>query len=281
MSRREIVPVFAEPSLLRYSADAMKATFRIFVADASARVADLAVSEAFRKLEELENLLSRYISGSDIARINAMKPGESLFLSDECDGCLRLAIEATEFTSGRFDPCAGSMVDAIKSGAASAPPPRGIISLDPERPLVTCLETGRVLDLGAIGKGYALERMAAILAEHGIGQALLTSGASTMLAMGERPWPVDLPLRTGTMRLELRGVALAASGLSQQGPHIVNPLDGAPARRFENVWVIHPRAALADAFSTACFAMTPEEIAEFAGRLPPGSRVISDPDWQA
>jgi thiamine biosynthesis lipoprotein len=203
-----------------------------------------------------------------------------LFLSDECDACLRLAIEAAEFTTGRFDPCAGSMVDAIKGGAESAPSPCGIISMDPSRPLVTCAEAGRVLDLGAIGKGYALERMAAILAAHGISDALLTSGASTMLAMGERSWPVDLPHSSGTMRHALRGVALAASGSSQQGQHIVNPLDGAPARHFESVWVIHPRAAMADAFSTACFVMTPEEIDEFLKTLPPGSRVISDPDWK-
>lgn len=277
---REIVPVFADASLLRYSAAAMNTTFRIFVAGVPARAADPAVSAAFQKLEQLENVLSRYIGGSDIARINAMRSGESLFLSDECDACLRLAIRAGEFTAGRFDPCVGNMVDAIKAGARAAPPPRGIVSLDPERPLLTCVEAGRVLDLGAIGKGYALERMAAVLAGHGIGCALLTSGASTMLATGERAWPVDLHHRAGRMRLELRGIALAASDSSQRGPHIVNPLDGAPARHFGNVWVIHPRAALADAFSTACFVMTPEEIAEFAKTLPPGGRVISDPAWQ-
>lgn len=280
MSGGEIVPVFADPSLLRYSTDAMKTTFRIFVAVASPRVADPAVSEAFQKLEQLEGLLSRYIPGSDIARINAMKSGESLFLSDDCDACLRIAIEAAEITAGRFDPCAGTMVDAIKAGANSASASHGVISLDPVRPLVTCVEAGRVLDLGAIGKGYALERMTEILAGNGIAQALLTSGASTMLAMGGRAWPVDLSHRSGTIRLELSGVALAASGSSQQGAHIVNPLDGTPARQFENVWVMHPRAALADAFSTACFVMTPEEIAEFSKTLPPGSRVISDPEWE-
>jgi thiamine biosynthesis lipoprotein ApbE len=94
-------------------------------------------------------------------------------------------------------------------------------------------------------------------------------------------WPIDIPHSAGARRLLLRDSALAASGNSQQGAHIVNPEDGTAARTFENVWVIHPRAPLADAFSTACFTMTPGDIADFTAILPTGCRVISDPDWSA
>lgn len=275
----QAVPFFENPSLRRYASDAMKTTFRIFVPGGDRGLVDSAVSEALQKLEELEGVLSRYAPGSDISRINVMNAGETLFLSDECDRCLRLAIEASAATGGRFDPCAGTMIDAVKSGSAAAGTLRGVVSLDEHRPVVTCLEAGRVLDLGAIGKGFALERMAGVLAAHGIADALLTSGASTMLAMGSIDWPIDIPHSAGTRRLLLRASALAASGNSQQGAHIVNPGDGTAARTFENVWVIHQRAPLADAFSTACFTMTPGEIAEFSGLLPAGARVISDPDW--
>ena len=226
-------------------------------------------------------MLSRYAPGSDISRINAMDDGETLFLSDECDQCLRLAIEASAATGGRFDPCAGTMIDAVKSGSGVAGTVRGVVSLDEHRPLVKCLEAGRVLDLGAIGKGFALERMGGILAAHGIVDALLTSGASAILAMGSMDWPIDIPHSAGARRLLLRASALAASGNSQQGAHIVNPENGTAARTFENVWVIHPRAPLADAFSTACFTMMPEDIADFTALLPTGCRVISDPDWSA
>ncbi len=273
-------PVFADPAVRVHMADAMKTTFRIYVMEATPAV-ESAVSAAFQKLEEIENLLSRYVPGSDISRINAMKAGEALFLSDECDRCLRLAIEAARATGGRFDPCAGTMIDAVKSGSGLAGTVRGVLSLDEHRPLVTCLEAGRVLDLGAIGKGFALERMGEILASHGIGDALLTSGASTILAMGSMDWPIDIPHSAGVRRLLLRASALAASGNSQQGAHIVNPEDGTAAQTFQNVWVIHPRAPLADAFSTACFTMTPEDIADFTVLLLAGCRVISDPDWSA
>ena len=277
----QAVPFFENPSLSRYASEAMKTTFRLFVPARDRALADSAVSEAFQKLEELEGVLSRYAPGSDISRINAMEAGETLFLSDDCDRCLRLAIEASAATGGRFDPGVGTMIDAVKSGSRAVGTLRGVVSLDEHRPLVTCLEAGRVLDLGAIGKGFALECMGGILAAHGIADALLTSGASTILAMGSMDWPIDIPHSAGARRLLLRASALAASGNSQQGAHIVNPEDGTAAQTFQNVWVIHPRAPLADAFSTACFTMTPGEIADFTALLPAGCRVISDPDWSA
>jgi thiamine biosynthesis lipoprotein len=277
---KEIYPVFNDPGLIRHAVDAMKTTFRIFVADSSPRVVDPAVSEAFQKLEELENLLSRYIPGSDVSRINALKSGESLFLSDDCDACLRLALEAFTLTGGLFDPCAGALVDTVKAGSKGEVLFSGCIVLDPERPLVSCIEPGRVVDLGGIGKGFALERMAAVLALHGVEDALLTSGASTILAMGGKSWPIEIPHSTGTRRIQLCQTALGASGNTQQGVHIVDPIARCGAARHGGVWVEHTRAPFADAFSTACFVMTPEQISEFATELGGECRIISDPDWE-
>jgi thiamine biosynthesis lipoprotein len=142
------------------------------------------------------------------------------------------------------------------------------------------VEPGRILDLGAIGKGFALECMSRILSDHGIVNALLASGASTILAMGELEWPVDLAHSRGTRRLQLRGGALAASGTSEQGDHIVNPVDGSAPKNFRNVWVLHPSATMADAFSTACFVMNEGQIREFLANAPCECQVITDPDWE-
>lgn len=275
----QAVPFFENPSLGRYATEAMKTTFRIFVPGGDRALVDSAVSGAFQKLEELEGVLSRYIPGSDVSRINAMKTGESLFLSDECDACLRLALEAFTMTGGVFDPCAGMLVDAVKSGCGGGMQFNGCLALAPDRPLITCVEEGRVVDLGGIGKGFALERMGEILAAHGIVDALLTSGASTMLAMGKKSWPVEIPHSAGTRRIELCRSALGASGNTQQGVHIVDPIARCGAANHRGVWVEHPRAPFADALSTACFVMTPEGISKFAAGLPMECRVISDPDW--
>lgn len=271
-------PAFADAELRVHKADAMKTTFRIFTASKSA-VVESAISEAFHKLDEIEGLLSRYIPGSDVSRINALKRGESLIISDECDACLRLALEAFQITGGLFDPCAGALVDAVKSGSGVARPFSGRLALDPARPRVDCIEAGRVVDLGGIGKGFALERMASVLTMHGIDDALLTSGASTMLAMGEKSWPVEIPHSTGARRIELCQSALGASGNTQQGIHIVDPVANRGATHHLGVWVEHPRAAFADAFSTACFVMSSDEISVFRALLASGCRIICDPDW--
>lgn len=261
-----------------HTVDAMKTTFRIFVAGKSPAV-ESAISAAFQKLEEIESLLSRYIPGSDVSRISALKRGESLFLSDECDACLRLALEAFTRSGGFFDPCAGALVDAVKSGSVGKILSAGRLALDPDRPHVTCVEPGRVLDLGGIGKGFALERMGEVLAAHGVEDALLTSGASTILAMGEKSWPVEMAHSAGARRIELCRSALGASGNSQQGVHIVDPFAQRGTANHLGVWVQHPRAPFADAFSTACFVMTPAEIFEFAAVAGGECRIISDPDW--
>jgi thiamine biosynthesis lipoprotein len=113
-----------------------------------------------------------------------------------------------------------------------------------------------------------------------MGDFLLTSGASTLLAVGDRSWPVDLPHSSGQRRIHLCQGALGASGNSQQGVHIVDPATGQGAARFRNLWVRHPSAAFADAFSTACFVMTPPEIREFAESFTGNIQIISDPDWE-
>ena len=125
----QAVPFFENPSLWRYASDAMKTTFRLFVPGRDRALVDSAVSEAFQKLEELEGVLSRYAPGSDISRINAMEAGETLFLSDECYLCLRLAIEASAATAGRFDP--GVVMSSLLEGLSEPSPWRSEAALAP------------------------------------------------------------------------------------------------------------------------------------------------------
>ena len=120
---------------------------------------------------------------------------------------------------------------------------------------------GREIDLGGIGKGYALDRLRELLIDWGASGALVASGASTLLAFGPEAWPVDLSGEGEARRIGLRDRALSASGTALQGSHIVHP-DGLnedyPAER---MWIVAPKAALADAWSTAAMLMSPGELA--------------------
>jgi thiamine biosynthesis lipoprotein len=128
------------------------------------------------------------------------------------------------------------------------------------------------LDLGAIGKGYALDEIAPVLASWNIDNALLIAGYSSILGIGSAPEHDGWPVRAGCPEdppLALHNQALSASGFESRGQHIVDPRSRklvSPDRR--RSWVLAGSAALADALSTAILVMSDEEIDHFCARHP-------------
>lgn len=248
----------------RFDHPAMNTQFSLRIVHPDRSRALLVAGACFRQLDRLEGCLSRYREESDIARINVMEGGESLFIEEETHACLKLALEAGAATGGLFDVTLGARVEHQKQNAEGAPPVlRGQIELAPDRPVVVCLEAGRQIDLGGIGKGFALDRMAEVLKEHEIHLALLSCGASTLLAVGPQSWPVVLQGDGCERKLPLCNEALSASGTEFQGSHVLRPETLEHPYAFRRVWVFARSAALADAFSTACLVMRPEEIRQF------------------
>ena len=132
---------------------------------------------------------------------------------------------------------------------------------------------GMHVDLGAIGKGYALDQMAVRLkAQHDCGNFLLNAGDSTVLAAGPGPegsgWPIHAG-RSGKL-LYLRDEAVSGSGTSVKGAHIMDPRSGKPIKPGgrDHLWVRTALASVADAFSTACLVLTSKEAKALAQRHP-------------
>lgn len=126
------------------------------------------------------------------------------------------------------------------------------------------------IDLGAIAKGFSLDRMADELQAWGIKKFLLMSSGSSILA-GEAPdgqvgWAVRLGEGAGSSEVALCGRALGTSGFDMQGRHIIDPSTGKPASRYRRAWALAPTAAEADALSTAWMNMEPEKIGWFCAR---------------
>jgi thiamine biosynthesis lipoprotein len=136
----------------------------------------------------------------------------------------------------------------------------------PDRPLISCLAPGRRVDLGGIGKGFALDQLAVTLASYQVESALLSAGASTLLAVGPKSWPIALTGDGVPERISLRACALGASGTGIQGAHVVHPdsPQADPPYLFKRVWVMAPTATAADAYATACLLMSNGEIEAFA-----------------
>ncbi|MEM1107406.1 MAG: FAD:protein FMN transferase [Planctomycetota bacterium] len=246
--------------------EAMNTVFSIYVPKTQdpERV-EGAAAEAFDKLDTLEGLLSRYRPDSEISMINAMRAGERLLVTPDTHDCLRLAFEIYAETGGLFDVTLGEAIEHRKSQSDGLPPiSTGQLRLVSSPPAVECVEAGRVVDLGGVGKGYALEKIAEVLRSWEVDSALLCSGPSTVLAIGPDAWPVEISGTQKCLRLTLQEQSLASSGTAVQGAHIVNPdaLDNRKAYSAERVWVLSRSAARADAYSTVCLLLSNEETAE-------------------
>ncbi len=250
----------------RFKHLAMNTVFEIFMVHEDPAFARSAAYEAFLLLDRLEEDLSRFKENSDVARLNQLKVGESVVVSQETFECLQQALELYRLTNGLFDVGAGLLFDFFKEKDIPQAPlrPGSIqnLQLDAHTFTVHCLNEPLSIDLGGVGKGFALDKMKDLLMEWEVENALLHGGYSSVLAFGTQPWPLSFHLPSGTEKLLLKNGALGASGL-EKGTHIVNPRTGQVAEQAQMAWVLAPQAALADALSTTCLLWSKEQVHAF------------------
>lgn len=251
-----------------FAHEAMNTTFTLRLRGLERPVAESMVTECIHELDRIEGKLSRFIDGSDVSRINRLAAGETLYVTETTHQCLLAAVDAYVKTGGLFDITLGSRIDHRKSGAA-APMPEvtGRLIIHPDVAAVTCEEPGRQIDLGGIGKGFALDRLKEILIDWGAEDFLLAAGASSLLAHGPSAWPIELAGDSTSARLLLHNESLSASGTRIQGSHIVHPAgdDAMPAQPCDRVWVTASCAALAEVWSTAFMLVSMEEVNDLIG----------------
>lgn len=248
--------------------EAMNTFFEIAVAGQPRDYARHAAQAAFAELERLEEELSRFIDGSHIARANRLAFGETVTLSPDALECLLIATDLALATGRAFDPAYAS------ERPADLDPDLPPYALDPANHTLTSRATRLRLDLGAVGKGYALDVMAATLREWGISSACLNSGGSSVLALGADPessnegWPVGFGEEETQQTFPLRNASLGGSGIAVKGAHLIDPRSGKPSTRTGRTWALAPTAAQADALSTAFFLMTEEAVAALCATHP-------------
>jgi thiamine biosynthesis lipoprotein len=248
--------------------EAMATYFEITIAGQERDYARQAAEAAFRELDRLENTLSRYIESSDIARANRLARGATMMVSHETLECLLTAADISLVTGRAFDPSYDSVRPA---GLAPDDLP---FQLHLESHMLTSLADRLHLDLGAVGKGFALDQMADILREWQITFACLNAGGSSVLALtdGATPdepgWEVGLGEGRGERTIKLRSASLSGSGTAVKGTHLINPRNGKPVVRTSRTWAYAPTAAQADALATAFFVMNEAEIAALCSAHP-------------
>ncbi len=249
-----------------FTHDAMNTTFNLRIREPDADLAADMARECCEHLDFLEARLSRFIDGSDVSRINHLQAGETLYISEPTHQCLLAALDAYARTGGLFDITLGSRIEHRKSAVeGDLPPLVGKLTIHPDVAAVSCEAPGREIDLGGIGKGFALDQLKALLTEWGAEGALLSAGASSHRAFGPEAWPVALTSENESLRLSLANQSLSASGTGIQGSHIVHPAgeEAMPLKPCKRIWVISSTAVLAEIWSTALMLVEPDSIPEF------------------
>ncbi len=251
--------------------EAMATAFKVTVVHDDAAYARQAAGAVLAELDRIDGRLSRFVDSSDVSRINRLRSGQSTRVHLDTFDCLRIALEVQEATGGAFDVAYASRTPASRG-------PR--FTLDGDGPAVRVLAEGVRLDLGGIGKGFALDRMAALLADWEVPAALLAASTSTLLGMGDPPgeegWPVSFGPEHDLHKARLKGRAFSASGSGVRGEHVVDPRTGRPAMQRLRAWSGAPAAAEADALSTAFLVLSDAEIRDFCRRRPDVSACLLD-----
>src|SRR6478672_6669359 len=157
----------------RFSHEAMATVYEVYAVHADRQYAAQAAQATFDLVDRLERDLSRFRPNSDITRINHLAAGESTRVAPTTIECLGIARQMFEVTGGAFDV-------SIGTGLAS-------LEIDAQESIVRATADGVRVDLGGIGKGYAVDLMAELLEEWGLDVALVHGGFSSMLALDPPP----------------------------------------------------------------------------------------------
>ncbi len=284
MSPRKMAPVH------RFAHEAMATVLEVFIAGKDRGYAGQAARAAFDEIDRLERLFSRFDPSSETSRIGRLRPGESLRVGIETAEILALAAAVQVETGGAFDVNYLAARRRAGTRPKAGPPPLGRLirisqtgqGFEAERLSGKGRANGPALDLdlGAVGKGYALDCALAVLRDWDVENVLIHAGTSTALAAGPGPgadkegrgWPVGAgsaaAATAGPGRVLLRDRALSGSGTEVKGEHIIDPRTGRPAGGHLAAWASHPSAAAADALSTAFLVMATSDVAALCQRHP-------------
>jgi thiamine biosynthesis lipoprotein len=272
----------------RFCHEAMATTFEIIMVEDDEHYARQAAVAAFYEVDRLEGELSRFIENSDVARINNLPANEPLLLGLDAFDCLKLGCRIYVETKGAFDITIGSLLSCWRDEDGNPRRPSQdelnlarehtgahLLQLDESEHTVQLSVSPVQVDLGGIGKGYAVDRVAELLRDWSIEIALVSGGYSSVLAL-EGPsetkgWPLTLSNPNNHKQVLARpciqGRALSGSGL-QKGRHIIDPRTVQPVKGKIAAWASASDAATADALSTAFMIMSPDEIRQYCRSHP-------------
>ena len=305
--------------LLYVARQAMACTFQVYFATRYGDGMTEAAIEALELVEQLENQMTVYRS-SPLTHINETAGKEPIRVESRLFDLLQKGIELYQKTGGAFDMTSGLLTRAwgffrkegripneqeLESVLQSVGSDK--VHLDAGRQTVAYASSDLEINLGGIGKGYALDRVAECLEESGSEHFLIHGGQSSVLARGDRlipeenhtgegrentrrtPWKVGLrhPVHADRRIAEIviNNRALGTSGTARQSfyyqgrkyGHIIDPRTGQPCSGVYSATALAPTAAEADALATAFYVMGGAAATDFCRRFPAYACLVLSP----
>jgi thiamine biosynthesis lipoprotein len=273
---------------------AMACRFEVTLHDEDARHVEDARA-ALDEVDAIEAALTWFRDTSELSRVNREAAAGPVTAGPFLFSLLRLCRELHALTGGAFDPASTALSRAwgFLERRPRLPSPEALaeararsgmdkVVLDEAARSVRFATPGVGLSFGAVGKGFALDRIADSLRERGVSRALLSAGGSSQRAWGPQAWELALePGRKPMARLFLRDAALATSATGEQHfeaegrryGHVLDPRTGWPAEGVLSSSVVASEAAVADALSTA-FLVAGPELARAVCTSRPGTLVL-------
>jgi len=276
------------PSHLTLAQNHMKTTFSFTISCEPSRLrgAEQTLDEAHHRVTELENELSEFLEHSPVYQLNQAAPGVEIALPDSAIDLLRIGSRLSERTGNAF------------SCTAKTPPQfRNALTWDEQARTATRLHSQVRVGFGAIGKGYALDQVRALIEQAGFVDFMLNAGGSSLILSGfsspETPWRWGWSwgrdadgdsVGISFSHASALPVAIGVSGRHEKGDHLLDPVLGRPVAGMQSALVAQTSATEADALSTALFVGGWDKaLAHFVNlETPPALAIIDDeqiPRW--
>jgi FAD:protein FMN transferase len=296
-------PVSGSARLVERARVSMGSELRLTAWTADEAAAALAFDAVFQEFDRLERLMSVWIDGSDVARLNAAAGEHPVLVSPEVREVLLIAHQVSDWTGGKFDVTFGALSDLWKfdHDQDNTVPDRAevlrrlplidyrALDVDEEAGTAFLKRKGMRAHLGGIGKGYAVDHAAAILRGRGFRDFMIQAGGDFYVAghRGDRPWRLGIrdprgPVDRSFATLDLSDGTFSTSGdyerfFMKDGRryhHILDLEAGEPARGCRSVTLVTDRAVIADALAKGVFILGPVAGMALIERLPHVEGVI-------
>jgi FAD:protein FMN transferase len=290
-----------EPFRLESSVDAMGSTYSMVMLGKDESRLRLAAEEAAEEVQRIDRLLSNYMPNSDLSEVNRGAGKAPVRVVPELFDLLSASVEYSRASGGAFDITVGPLMKiwGFYKGSGRFPHRAEIrgalarsgyqkLQLDAANRTVKFARDGVEIDLGGIGKGYAVDRMVEIIRKNGVDSAMVSAAGSSIYALGNPPgeprgWKVSIKNpknRSVTIQdLYLKNESMSTSGNYEkfffaQGrmwSHIMDPRTGFPAQGILSVSVVAPKTIDSEAW-TKPFYINGRQWA--ANHKPKGFRVF-------